>query len=75
MQKLKAKKTAPIYFSVSDIAGMLGPKWSYLRTWRWLKKAGALVVRNGHLVTTREHLIAAFPEVWQRIAEDLHVTM
>lgn len=70
MAKPTRKKSVPkIYFSVSDIAGLLG--WDYRRTWRWLKKSDALVLRGGRLVTTREHLTAAFPEVWYRIAADV----
>jgi hypothetical protein len=58
---------APVYYSVSDIAAILG--WGYLRTYRWLMREDALVKRGSRLVTTRDKLIATFPEVWQRIAE------
>jgi hypothetical protein len=60
--------TSKVYFTTREIADLLG--WQQQRARRWLKRADALVKRNGELVTTRELLCAAFPEAWQRIAED-----
>jgi hypothetical protein len=59
-----------VYITVSEVARVLG--WSYLKTLRWLRKAGAIVRRNDRLVTTPERLIEAFPEVYDRIAQRLH---
>lgn len=59
-----------VYLTVSQVAKVLG--WDYRKTWRWLGKAGALVRRNGRLVTTPERLIESFPEVYDRIAQNLH---
>ena len=56
-----------LYYTVSDIAEILG--WEYKRTYRWLTREKVLVVRAGRLVTTRDALVKAFPEVWHRIAE------
>jgi hypothetical protein len=57
-----------LYYSVRDVAKVLG--WGYLRTWRWVRRTGIFVRRGGRLVTTRERLVAEFPEVMHRITED-----
>jgi len=57
-----------VYYEIPEVAKILG--WEYRKAWRWLKREKVLVWRAGRLVTTRERLVAAFPEVWQRLAAE-----
>jgi len=49
------------YFTMTEIADMLG--WRTERARNWLKRSNAVVKRNGRWVTTRRLLLATFPEI------------
>jgi hypothetical protein len=57
-----------VYITLAQVAAVLG--WSKRKARGWLLRESALVLRAGRWVTTRELLIAAFPEIWARIAEE-----
>lgn len=58
-----------IYFSVAQIASVMG--WPVYYTRRWLKKHDALIRRGRFWFTTRGLLRRRFPEEWDEILAEL----
>jgi hypothetical protein len=67
MAAVKQQVALPVYFTVPEVARLLGRGWSTRRTRDWLQRAGVLEDRHGTLVTTAERLAASFPEVYRRL--------
>lgn len=61
----------PAVLTIRDVANLMGEGWSTERARDWLLKVGALEKRGGRWITTPERLSAVFPEVYQRIVDEI----
>ncbi len=65
--KVKKPRLGRLYFTIAQIAEILG--WSYLRTQTWLKRAGALVKIGTRYYTTKTLMKRSFPAIFDKIVE------
>lgn len=53
------------YITIAEVAKILD--WNWDKASRWLESAGAIVVRAGRRMTTREKLKECFPEIYSEL--------
>jgi len=61
----EALQARRVYFSMAEIAQVLG--WSTKRTRQWLQREGAVVRHGRDYFTTRSLLRQAFPQTWSEV--------
>jgi hypothetical protein len=67
MSKRKVSLAEKKYFSSEDVRALLGLE-NTKQAIRWLRREGAAVKKGSRIYTTRNRLMAAFPEVFQSLA-------